>query len=209
MIMSFLSIFFNKNKKDDKDPKLGSTLTKQEILSQIKWQEKKMEMNKSLSRRSVSLCLLMIARMHDYTPEEIEALEKLAKKHGDIVKILEGNAKRYTEERFEIVLKELKRDGLIENGYDYSWFRWLIQHDSLMFNLHLKTKSDEAYCNYLKSLGIEDVPDRSVIYRYYKLMDCNNPPYTPPFLFQDCINDPQERERRNTLIMEFLKMMMA
>ncbi len=207
--MELLSFFFKKRKADKRETNSQRTLTNQDIASEISWLEAKWAIYRKACKKQVAHCFMMVAREKKYTPEEMDILKKIAKRHGDSVEILEGYSKAYSEKRFEEVLKEMKNENLIKNGYDYAWFRWLIQHDCLMVNRNLKTKSDEAYCLYLKSIRINDVPDRSVINRYYKLMECNHPPYTRPFIFQDCYNDPQERERRNNLIEVFMKRMMA
>lgn len=199
--------FYKKKSNSDKELMQKKPLTDKDIESYIEWLEKKWAFNNGILNKTVAYCFMLICKRYKYTPDEIELLEKIAKQHGDTVVEIEGDSKRYSEKRFETVLKMLKNDGLIENGYDYAWIRWLIQHDCLKINRNLKTNSDESYCSYLKSMGLDDVPDRSVINRYYKYMNINCPPYNQSYMFQDCINDPEERERRNTLILKFIEMM--
>lgn len=200
-------ILFNLFKKKKNENKSEGSLTDENINKQISWLKQKWAMNKAISRKYKSYCFLLISSVYNYTQEEIEELKRLAHKRGDTVEVIESQAKRYSEERFKEVINKLREDGLIAHGYDYAWFRWLIQHNCLLTNQHIKTKSDKEYCLYLKAIGLDDVPHRSVIYRYYRLMDCNNRPYKPPFMFSDCTDAASERERRNKLIIRFMDLM--
>jgi len=198
---------FNCFKKKKREIRSEKIMNDENVYNQMSWLKQKWAMNNITSRSNTSYCFLLVAKLFNYTQDEIEVLKKIAQNHGDTVEIYEGQTLRYSEERFKEVVSILRKEGLIAQGYDYAWFRWLIQHECLIVNQHLKTKSDKEYCSYLKSIGLDDVPDRSVINRYYRVMDCNNRPYVPPFMFSDCINYALERERRNNLIVRFMELM--
>lgn len=100
--------------------------------------------------------------------------------------------------------EEAKNQGInIVNGYDYAWIKRTIDKELFPGFKRLVNCSDKKFVKLINRLGFDDISDRSVINRYYHRAEGRN----IPWVYSDCIYNPEETDRRNDLINTFVEIM--
>jgi len=99
--------------------------------------------------------------------------------------------------RMALSLRVLKENGALRHSYDYTWIMVAI-NNGVVKGIN-GFRSPQSYIDYLKSIGVEQVPCRSTI------SDYNNKVYGtfPDWEFTDT-EDPSEMMRRKNVVRQFL-----
>lgn len=106
----------------------------------------------------------------------------------------------YQDDQRDVWFKEavmmLKQDGVIRKPRDYAWIMAAIEQDLL--EDYEGFYSSQAFIDYLAMIGIDNLPERTTLYRAYNLIDGEYPEWT----FMD---DPDDREvsRRKNVVLRF------
>lgn len=106
--------------------------------------------------------------------------------------------------------EEAKNEGCaIKEGYDYSWIKRVIDKKLFAGASKVYNKSFGSFISYINSfkLNIHDVASPTVLSRYYKMAKDRDEDGRLPWDYEDCINDRNEKNRRNKIASTFLEIM--
>ena len=97
---------------------------------------------------------------------------------------------------FRMAIMELRKDNVIRKARDFAWIMAAL--DQELMEEYEGFYSSQAFIDYMASLGIDSLPDRSTLYRAYKKIDGDYPNWT----FMDNIDD-KEVSRRKAIVVRF------
>ena len=104
------------------------------------------------------------------------------------------------DRRMTIALRLLKEAGAIRYAYDYTWIMVAI-NDGAIKGLGA-FKSPQSFMDYLKSVGVEHVPSRTLLSAWYGKVYGTYPNWE----FMDT-QDPQEILRRKNVVRQLISML--
>lgn len=161
-----------------------------------------------------SYCFLSISEAK-HPEKEIEIITETCKKNNISFVLLPASVPNNTEEHLRWALnylnsEEAKNEGYaIKEGYDYAWIKRVIDKKLFIGASKVYNKSYTSFISYIKSfkLKIHDVASSTVLSRYYKLAEDCDENGRLPWDYVDCVNDRNEKTRRNRIASTFLEIM--
>ena len=102
--------------------------------------------------------------------------------------------------RMTIALKLMKQVGVIRYGYDYTWIMVAI-NDGAIKGLGA-FKSPQSFMDYLRNLGVENVPSRTTLSTWFGKVFGSYPNWE----FTDT-EDPQEILRRKNVVRQLISVL--
>lgn len=161
--------------------------------------------------KKLNTCFIAISSAK-YTEEDVTFIKNICEKKKLDYVILPAIPNSF-EDHLRFALNYLNSENAvsqhcnIKKGYDYAWIKRVIDKKLFLGAERLSNEHFPPFINYIKRLGFANIASSTVLSRYYNYVKDRNQECLLPWFYEDCVNDKNETNRRNSIASTFAEIM--